>query len=85
MYKRQSLLNQVLTEAIRINPAPSDKGRKLRVYYMTQVSTAPPTFVVMVNDEELMHFSYERFLSNQIRDAFEFTGVPIKIITRNRR
>lgn len=80
-----SLLNQVLTEAIRINPAPSDKGRKLRVYYMTQVSTAPPTFVVMVNDEELMHFSYERFLSNQIRDAFEFTGVPIKIITRNRR
>ncbi|HCT97763.1 GTPase [Aerococcus sp. 150760007-1] len=82
---QSSLLNEVLVDAIRINPAPSDKGRKLRIYYLTQVKSAPPTFVVFVNDEELMHFSYERFLSNQIRKSFDFLGTPIQIITRNRK
>ncbi|MFW3496319.1 ribosome biogenesis GTPase Der [Aerococcus viridans] len=82
---QSSLLNEVLVDAIRINPAPSDKGRKLRIYYLTQVKTAPPTFVAFVNDEELMHFSYERFLSNQIRKSFDFLGTPIQIITRNRK
>ncbi|RPA61266.1 ribosome biogenesis GTPase Der [Aerococcus agrisoli] len=82
---QSSLLNEVLVEAIRVNPAPSDKGRKLRIYYLTQVKTAPPTFVAFVNDEELMHFSYERFLSNQIRKSFDFLGTPIQIITRNRK
>ncbi|OYQ67066.1 ribosome biogenesis GTPase Der [Aerococcus sp. 1KP-2016] len=82
---QSSLLNEVLVEAIRVNPAPSDKGRKLRIYYLTQVKSAPPTFVAFVNDEELMHFSYERFLSNQIRKSFDFLGTPIQIITRNRK
>ncbi|MEY8370716.1 ribosome biogenesis GTPase Der [Aerococcaceae bacterium 50-4] len=82
---QSSLLNEVLVDAIRINPAPSDKGRKLRIYYLTQVKSAPPTFVAFVNDDELMHFSYERFLSNQIRKSFDFLGTPIQIITRNRK
>ncbi|AMB99714.1 ribosome biogenesis GTPase Der [Aerococcus urinaehominis] len=81
---QSSLLNDVLREAMLVNPAPSDKGRKLRVYYLTQVSTKPPTFVAFVNDKELMHFSYERFLANQIRKSFDFTGTPIRIITRER-
>jgi GTP-binding protein len=82
---QSSLLNEVLVDAIRINPAPSDKGRKLRIYYLTQVKSAPPTFVAFVNDIELMHFSYERFLSNQIRKSFDFLGTPIQIISRNRK
>lgn len=80
-----SLLNEVLNDAIVINPAPTDKGRKLRVYYLTQVAVKPPTFVVFVNDKELMHFSYERFLKNQIRKAFDFEGTPIHLITRERK
>lgn len=82
---QSSVLNEVLNQAILINPAPSDKGRKLRVYYLTQVSVGPPTFVAFVNDKELMHFSYERFLSNQIREAFDFEGTPIHMITRERK
>ncbi|MDK6804608.1 ribosome biogenesis GTPase Der [Aerococcus sp. UMB7834] len=82
---QSSLLNDVLNRAITINPAPSDKGRKLRVYYLTQVATAPPCFVAFVNDVDLMHFSYERFLVNQIRESFDFEGTPIKLITRERK
>lgn len=81
---QSSVLNQVLVEAMRINPAPSDKGRKLRVYYLTQVSTAPPTFVLMVNDKELMHFSYQRFIANQIRKNFDFEGTTLRMIVRER-
>lgn len=81
---QSSVLNQVLAEAMRINPAPSDKGRKLRVYYLTQVATAPPTFVLMVNDKELMHFSYQRFMANQIRKNFDFEGVTLRMIVRER-
>lgn len=82
---QSSVLNEVLNQAVLINPAPSDKGRKLRVYYLTQVSTMPPTFVAFINDKELMHFSYERFLSNQIREAFDFVGTPIHMISRERK
>lgn len=81
---QSSVLNEVIEDAVAMNPAPTDKGRRLRIYYTTQVSVKPPTFVVFVNDPELMHFSYERFLENRIREAFDFEGTPIRIITRAR-
>ena len=80
-----SILNEVISDAIAHNPTPSDNGRRLRVYYATQVSVKPPTFVVFVNDPKLMHFSYERFLENQIRASFDFTGTPIHLIIRQRK
>lgn len=80
-----SMLNDVLMDALATNPAPTDNGRRLRVYYATQVAVAPPTIVVFVNDVELMHFSYQRFLENQIRSAFDFSGTPIKLIIRQRK
>ena len=79
-----SILNDVLMDAVAMNPTPTDKGRRLKIYYMTQVAVQPPTFVVFVNDVELMHFSYERFLENRIRAAFGFEGTPIRMIVRNR-
>lgn len=79
-----SLLNDVLLDAIATNPTPTDKGKRLKIYYLTQVAVKPPTFVVFVNDKELMHFSYERFLENQLRQTFGFEGTPIKMITRER-
>ncbi|GEK35185.1 ribosome biogenesis GTPase Der [Kurthia sibirica] len=81
---QSSILNEVISDAVARNPAPTDKGRRLRIYYATQVAIKPPTFVVFVNEPELMHFSYERFLENRIRDTFEFEGTPIRIITRAR-
>ncbi|PTJ22226.1 ribosome biogenesis GTPase Der [Staphylococcus simulans] len=81
---QSSTLNEVITDAIAMNPTPTDKGRRLKVFYATQVAIEPPTFVVFVNDEELMHFSYKRYLENQIRDAFGFEGTPIKIMPRKR-
>ena len=65
-----AVLNDVIMDAIAINPTPTDKGKRLKIFYATQVATKPPTFVVFVNEEELMHFSYLRFLENQIRKAF---------------
>ncbi|MBS4209756.1 ribosome biogenesis GTPase Der [Bacillus sp. FJAT-50079] len=85
MRVQSSVLNEVILDAVAMNPAPSDKGRRLKIYYATQVSVKPPTFVVFVNDPEIMHFSYERFLQNRIREAFGFEGTPIKIITRQRK
>ncbi|MDB6231838.1 ribosome biogenesis GTPase Der [Lactobacillus amylovorus] len=82
---QSSVLNDLLLESSKLVPTPMVKGKRLRVYYMTQVSTNPPTFVVFVNDPELMHFSYERFLINQLRQNFDFTGTPIKIIPRKRK
>ena len=79
-----SVLNQVINEAIAIVQPPSDKGRRLRIYYGTQVSTKPPTFVVFVNDKNLFHFSYERYLINQIRKEFGLVGTPIRIIAREK-
>ena len=71
--------------AIAINPTPTDKGKRLKIFYATQVATKPPTFVIFVNEEELMHFSYLRFLENQIRKAFVFEGTPIHLIARKRK
>lgn len=82
---QSSVLNDVLMDAVAMNPTPTDKGRRLKIYYMTQVAVGPPTFVVFVNDIELMHFSYERFLQNQLRQSFYFDGTPIKLITRARQ
>ena len=79
-----SVLNQVLNEAIAIVQPPTDKGRRLRVFYMTQASTKPPTFVVFVNDKDLFHFSYERYLVNQIRKEFGLVGTPVRMIVREK-
>ncbi|MCC8097285.1 MAG: ribosome biogenesis GTPase Der [Eubacterium sp.] len=78
------ILNDVLTEALAMNQPPAEKGRQLKIYYMTQVSIKPPTFVIFVNNTELLHFSYRRYIENQLRDAFGFTGTPIHFIVRNR-
>ena len=78
------MLNDVLTEAIRMNEPPSDKGRRVRVYYGTQVSVQPPTFVLFVNNPELMHYSYTRYLENHLRKTFGFEGTPIRFILRAR-
>lgn len=80
-----SLLNDVIMDAVAINPTPTDKGKRLKIFYSTQVAVKPPTFVVFVNEEELMHFSYNRFLENQIRKAFTFEGTPIRILARRRK
>ena len=79
-----SVLNQVLNESIAVVQPPTDKGRRLKLYYMTQASTKPPTFVVFVNDKKLFHFSYERYLINQIRKEFTLTGTPVRMIVRER-
>ena len=81
---KTSVLNQVVNEAIAIVQPPSDKGRRLRIYYGTQVSTKPPTFVIFVNDKSLFHFSYERYLVNQIRKEFGLEGTPIRMIAREK-
>lgn len=79
------LLNDVLAEAIQITQPPSDKGKRLKVYYMTQVSTRPPTFVIFVNSKDLMHFSYVRYIENHLRKQFGFKGTPIHMIIRERK
>ena len=80
-----SVLNQVLNEAIAIVQPPTDKGKRLKIFYMTQASTKPPTFVVFVNDKQLFHFSYERYLINQLRKEFILTGTPIRMIVREKK
>ncbi|WP_226666887.1 ribosome biogenesis GTPase Der [Metabacillus litoralis] len=80
-----NVLNDVIMDAVAMNPTPTHKGKRLKIFYTSQVAVKPPTFVVFVNDPELMHFSYERFLENKIRAAFEFEGTPIKIFTRERK
>lgn len=79
------VLNEIMTEAVAMQQPPSDKGKRLKIYYMTQVAVKPPTFVVFVNDKELMHFSYTRYLENQIRNAFGFKGTSLKFIIRERK
>ncbi|MDO5556768.1 MAG: ribosome biogenesis GTPase Der [Clostridia bacterium] len=79
-----AMINQVLNEAIAIVQPPTDKGKRLKIYYMTQASTKPPTFVTFVNDKSLFHFSYERYLVNQIRKEFGLTGTPVRMIVRER-
>ncbi|WP_215509566.1 ribosome biogenesis GTPase Der [Limosilactobacillus fermentum] len=82
---QSAVLNDVLMDALAANPTPSSNGRRLRVYYATQVAVAPPAFVIFVNDPDLMHFSYARYLENRIRAAFDFTGTPIRLIKRRRK
>ena len=79
------VLNEIMTEAVAMQQPPSDKGKRLRLYYITQASVKPPTFVIFVNDKELMHFSYTRYIENQIRNAFGFRGTPLKFIIRERK
>lgn len=81
---QSSTLNEVITDAVAMNPTPQDKGKRLNIFYSSQVAINPPTFVFFVNYPELMHFSYERFLENRIRQSFYFEGTPIKLITRKR-
>lgn len=78
------VLNEIMSEAVAMQQPPSDKGKRLRLYYITQVSVKPPTFVIFVNDKQLMHFSYTRYIENQIRNAFGFKGTPLKFIIRER-
>ena len=78
------VLNEILSEAVAMQQPPSDRGKRLKIYYMTQVAVKPPTFVIFVNDKELMHFSYTRYLENKIRDAFGFAGTSLKFIIRER-
>ncbi|WP_059170968.1 ribosome biogenesis GTPase Der [Bacillus sp. FJAT-27445] len=85
MRVQTNILNDIIMDAVAMNPTPTDKGRRLRIYYATQVAVKPPAFVVFVNEPELMHFSYERFLENRIRDAFGFEGTPIRIYARERK
>ena len=79
------VLNEIMTEAVAMQQPPSDKGKRLKIYYMTQVAVKPPTFVIFVNDKELMHFSYTRYLENQIRNAFGFKGTSLKFLVRERK
>ena len=80
-----AVLNDIIMDAVAINPTPTDKGKRLKIFYATQVAVKPPTFIIFVNEEELMHFSYARFLENQIRKAFTFEGTPIRVIPRRRK
>ena len=82
---QSSTLNEVILDAVAMNPTPTDKGKRLKIYYATQVATKPPTFVVFVNEPEMMHFSYARYLENRLRDTFSFEGTPIRLITRRRK
>ena len=76
------MLNDVLSDATMKVQPPSDKGKRLKIYYMTQISVAPPTFVIFCNDVELFHFSYQRYIENCLRQVFGFKGTPIKLIIR---
>lgn len=80
-----AMLNQVINESIAVVQPPTDKGKRLKILYATQATTKPPTFVIFVNDKKLFHFSYERYLINQIRTNFELEGTPIRIIKRERK
>lgn len=79
------VLNEIMTEAVALQQPPSDKGKRLKLYYITQVAVKPPTFVIFVNDKELMHFSYTRYIENKIREAFGFKGTSLKFIIRERK
>lgn len=79
------VLNEIMSEAVAMQQPPSDKGKRLKLFYITQVSVKPPTFVIFVNDKELMHFSYTRYIENRIRESFGFRGTPLKFIIRERK
>ena len=79
------VVNEIMAEAVAMQQPPSDKGKRLKLYYITQVSVKPPTFVIFVNDKELMHFSYTRYIENRIRETFGFRGTPLRFIIRERK
>ena len=79
------VLNEIISEAVAMQQPPSDKGKRLKIYYATQAAVKPPTFVLFVNDKNLMHFTYLRYLENRIRDAFGFRGTSLKFIVRERK
>ena len=79
-----SVLNELIRDAVSVNPPPNHKGRQLKILFMTQVAIAPPKFIIFVNDEKLMHFSYLRFIENRLRESFGFEGTPLKFVVRNR-
>lgn len=79
------VLNEIMTEAVALQQPPTDKGKRLKLFYITQVAVKPPTFVIFVNDKELMHFSYTRYIENKIRDTFGFRGTALKFIIRERK
>lgn len=79
------VVNEIMAEAVALQQPPSDKGKRLKLYYITQVSVKPPTFVIFVNDKQLMHFSYIRYIENKIREAFGFKGTPLRFIIRERK
>ncbi|MBQ6712204.1 MAG: ribosome biogenesis GTPase Der [Selenomonadales bacterium] len=85
MRVQTSVLNEVITDAVDINPPPSVKGRRLKIFFATQPDVKPPTFILFVNDPEIMHFSYLRFLENRLRESFGFEGTPLKLIVRGRK
>ena len=85
MRVQTGVLNEIMTEAVAMQQPPSDKGKRLKLFYMTQVAVKPPTFVIFVNKKELMHFSYQRYIENQIREVFGFAGTPIRIYIRERK
>lgn len=82
---RTGVLNDIMTRATAMKQPPSDKGKRLKLFYMTQTAVEPPTFVIFVNDQQLMHFSYTRYIENQIREAFGFPGTPLKFLIRERQ
>jgi GTP-binding protein len=79
-----SMLNEILSNAVSVNEPPSHNGKRCKIYYMTQASVTPPTFVVFLNDKNLMHFSYERYLENSIREAVDFSGTPIRLVLKSK-
>lgn len=85
MRVQTGVLNEIMAEAVAMQQPPSDKGRRLKLYYITQASVKPPTFVIFVNDKDLMHFSYTRYIENQIRETFGFKGTPLRFIIRERK
>ena len=85
MRVQTGMLNQVINEAIAITQPPTDKGKRLKILYVTQASTKPPTFVIFVNNKDIFHFSYERYLVNHIRKEFGMNGTPIRVIVREKK
>ena len=79
-----AVLNDVINQAVQMNPAPTDKGKRMKIFYCTQVGVKPPHFVLFVNDSALMHFSYLRYLENQLRQNFGFEGTPIRMTVRRK-
>ena len=77
-------LNQLVEDAVAVTPPPAKKGKQLKIFYMTQIRVKPPTFAVFVNDQELAHFSYLRYLENKLRETFGFEGTPIRLLVRTR-